>query len=107
MYFPFFVLPYQRSPSRWKIFVSVLTQTIPGDGGGWYCAGVELVDFEAEVLDGGGALDLAAVFEDAGAPGGTGADDEALRPLETVTRGEILVIVPWETPARERSATDV
>ena len=35
MYLPFLVFPYQWSPSRWKTFVSVLTQTIPGDGGGW------------------------------------------------------------------------
>jgi hypothetical protein len=92
-----------------------LTQTIPGDGGGWYCAGAELVDFEADelfagagagALDDAGALEPAVDLEEAGAPGGTGAGDEALRPLDTVTIGEIFVIVPCETPARERSATD-
>ena len=98
MYLPFFVFPYQWSPSRWKIFVSVLTQTIPGDGGGWYCAGAELEALEE---------DAAGPFDDAGAPGGTGADEDAVRPPDTVTIGEILPMVPCETPARERSATDV
>ena len=75
----------------------MLTQTIPGDGGGWYCAGAE---FEALEEEAAGALD------EAGAPGGTGADEDAVRPPETVTIDEILVMVPCETPARERSVTD-
>src|SRR5947209_7931474 len=101
MYLPFLVFPYQRSPSRWKTFVSVLTHTIPGEGGGWYCAGAELADFDAGAdlagaLDDAGALEVAGALEAAGAPGGTGADEDALRPLETVTIGEILLIVACE-----------
>ena len=96
MYWPFLVLPYQRSPSRWNTFVSVLTQTMPGAGGGWYCAGADV-----EALE-----DAAGAFDAAGAPGGTGAEEDAVRPPDTVTIEEILLIVACGTPARDRSATD-
>jgi hypothetical protein len=71
-----------------------------------------LDDVAAFEPDDAGAL-LDADFDDeaeepdgAGAPGGTGAADEAVRPPETVTLGEIFSIVFCDTPAFERSATD-
>jgi hypothetical protein len=70
-----------------------------------------LDDDAAFELDEAGALE--AGFDDdaeepdgAGAPGGTGAADEALRPPETVTIEEIFSIVFDDTPAFDRSATD-
>src|SRR5436305_13938636 len=103
---PFLVLPYQGSPWRWKILVSGLTQTMPGEGG--TCA----VIWEGDLP---GAAGEAGVGVDRGAGAGAGAGrgcsraaefPEASGALTTVTRGVILVIVPAGTPARERSPTE-
>lgn len=86
---------------------------MPGEGGGWYCAGAEApFELEGEAFVEAGAAGAEAVDEDdveeeeeeAGAPGGTGAPDPP-RPAETVTIGEIFAIVALDTPARERSPT--
>src|SRR6516165_1756407 len=83
MYLPCFVLPYQRSPSRWNTLVSVLTQTMPG------AAGAGAIDWVPCAAGEGAALFALPI---GGAP--------------TVTSGEISSIWRLETPARLRSATD-
>src|SRR5580765_8098849 len=116
MNFPCLVFPYQWSPSRWKTFVSVLTQTISLAGG---CCGVPaaaseavLEVFFAEAAGGaaGGGSEVGAERLVAGA-----IEDEvscaelpfAMEPAaDAVTRGLIFSIVDLETPARERSPAE-
>src|SRR5215471_11558628 len=116
MNLPCLVLPYQWSPSRWKTFVSVLTQTIPLTGGCWGVPAAdsavfedvdeavifeldeeELVDFEVSVAGAAGA-------DAAGFAGGAASATAAFP--ETVTMPPILSIVDLFTPARDRSDTD-
>src|SRR5260221_6191735 len=88
MYSPFLVLPYQRSPSLWNTFVSLLTQTWPlPPPGACVAAGVFVF------------LDLAAEAGADGAAGGAAAG------VPTVTIGVILAMVDLLTPARSRSDT--
>src|SRR5215468_887712 len=98
MNLPFFVLPYQRSPSRWNTLVSRFTQTIPLTGG--CCAVVAVLgarppgEAGAWVCGAGGA-----------APAVDGRAAPAAAP--NVTSGVILSIVFFGTPALARSAADV
>src|SRR5580765_1684388 len=110
MNLPCFVLPYQWSPSRWKTFVSVLTQTIPLTGG---CCGGPAAASAA-------VLEVFFADEAAGGAAGGGAEAGAERPAagaiadpfavelaaDAVTMGLIFSIVDLETPARERSAAE-
>src|SRR5215831_10354420 len=108
MNLPCFVLPYQRSPSRWKTFVSVLTQTIPLTGGCWgvpaagSAAGFPEAGWEAILLE-PAEREVSVV----GAAGfGGGAVSAAALLAETVTIEPILSIVDALTPARDKSATE-
>src|SRR5882724_2795711 len=96
MYWPCLVRPYQGSPSRWKILLSRLTQTIPLPGGGtaWVVGGVASAGAGAVVTGTGEGAGRGAVI-------GVGA--AAVRP--TVTRGVIVSMVLAGTPALARSWT--
>src|SRR5215831_9849163 len=99
MNLPSFVLPYQRSLSRWYTFVLVFTQTIPFSGG--TRASVVLGLAVSLFLPADGAFGLSAAT--AGASVAFAAAGAA---APTETSGVILSIVFLETPALERSFTD-
>ena len=103
MYFPCLVLPYHRSPARWKTFVSVLTHTIPGAGGG--TAGVDAVVALLEAALGLEAGAVAVVFVEGVLLLVECVDFDAVC-VRVVTRGVILVIVASGTPAFDSSATE-
>src|SRR5262249_7440225 len=109
MNFPCLVLPYQWSPSRWKTFVSVLTQTIPLTGGCCAAAAGPAAVFAVCLADeaaggaAGGGSEAAAGFPVAGAIEDPFAIELA---ADAVTSGPILPIVEALTPARERSAAE-
>src|SRR2546425_672102 len=99
MYLPCLVFPYHLSPSRWKTFVSVLTQTMPLTGGAWAGADTAALEDEEDAF-GDAAADLLA-----GAGGGAETGGAAaLAPA--FTSGRIFSIVSAETPARDRSGTE-
>src|SRR5689334_19152484 len=93
---PFLVLPYQRSPSRWKTFVLVFTHTIPFTGG--VCAVVA-----DAAVDAAGVLAGVELVAAAGAAGALVAAPPATG--FTVTSGVIFVIVAAGTPAFFKSST--
>src|SRR5438876_11182102 len=95
MYLPCLVFPYHLSPSRWKTFVSVLTQTMPLTGG-FSPGGDTALEVEEEAVGGAASCLLAAAGWGAGA---AGAADLA----PTVTRGVIFSIVLAGAPAVDRS----
>src|SRR6266851_10084017 len=99
MYLPCLVFPYHLSPSRWKTFVSVLTQTMPLTGGAWAGADAAVLEDEEDAF-GGAAAGLLA-----GAGGGAEAAGAAALAL-TVTSGLIFSIVLAGTPAFDRSPTE-
>src|ERR1700758_1372613 len=75
MYFPCLVFPYQRSPSRWKTFVSVFTHTMPSAGGA--CAD--------SALEAAGAEELAFFADEPEAAAGAAAGaEEAAEGVEVV-----------------------
>src|SRR5207245_9407611 len=95
MNLPSFVLPYQRSPSRWKTLLFVFTHTIPAAGGDFAstCAGSVVSEVPAFSL-----------CADAGAAGGVVAADVAVDP--TVTSAVVFTLVLFGTPDLDRAPPD-
>src|ERR1700693_147432 len=99
MYSPCLVFPYHLSPSLWNTLVSVLTQTMPLDGGG--PAGADEDSREEDGCGGPAAGLLAGAGAGAEAAGAAGF---AL--ALTVTSGLMVSIVLAGTPAFARSPTE-
>src|ERR1700693_1274193 len=99
MYLPCLVFPYHLSPSLWNTLVSVLTQTMPLDGGG--PAGADEASLEEDGFGGAAAGLLAGAGAGAEAAGAAGF---AL--ALTLARGVVVVIVVAGTPAFPRSPTE-
>src|SRR5215470_8402084 len=96
MNLPSFVFPYHRSPSSWNTPDFVLTHTMPLAGGTFASMLSDFVD---------GALLLAGGFSGAVFAADGGAGVAAAPP--TVTSGVSFWIVLAETPAFDKSCTDV
>src|SRR5260370_32759725 len=101
MYWPFLVLPYQRSPGKWKTLVSRFTHTMPGAGG----AGAGLPTEEAggvgAAAAGGGPALAGTPLPGTGVLAGVGGGVAG----PALANGASLAITLAERPARARSST--